>query len=704
MNKSTKFLRLKGKTIIVLEMVDRMSFFLRSMRRSCAIFLVAFCMVHASEAAIVRIEITSVESPAFDGRSFGSVGQYEKLHGRAYGEVDPADTHNNIITDVDLASVNSNGNVEYSMDIFILKPIDMNRSNHKLFLDMNNRGEMRVGRLNDVAVSNDPSSASDGGNGFVMNQGYTIVGNGWDFGAVRESMGLTISVPVAKNHDGSSITGPSYEYIAFNNPETATYTLTYPAESLDKEKATLTVRERLEDEPTIIPLAGWDFVNEKTIRLIPVGTTFNQAHIYEFSYNAKDPVVAGLGLAATRDFVSFLRYSSESNGDVLNPLAGEIQQTYSFSISQPSRALHDFQTFGFNSDEQGRRVIDGMLKWTGAGTGDQANYRFSQTGRTERNRQNHRYPEGVFPFAHQVLKDHLSGKVAGRKTSCSESDTCAKIFEANSSNEYWVKTGSLLHSDTRGEDLEDPEDVRYFLISGASHSVGNIASRGICQQTLNPTSPYPALRALLVALDKWVTEGVEPPSSRVPRQKDNTAIMAITTPGNHTGTVPQEILGWPNIPGVNYTGLITTRYQLDFGPLFDTQNIISNYPPSFDDRPAYSIFVSRVDEDGNELAGIRLPPVEAPVATTTGWGLRRDGFGLNDGCEGAGQYIPFSVTRAERLLVGDPRLSLEERYRTHDRYVEEVANAAQELMRQRFLLEPDVYRYIDQAESSDILQ
>ena len=274
----------------------------------------------------------------------------------------------------------------------------------------------------------------------------------------------------------------------------------------------------------------------------------------------------------------------------------------------------------------------------------------------------------------------------------------------NSSNEYWVKAGSLLHSDTRGQDLEDPEDVRFFLISGTSHGVGDPTRRGSCQQFLNPTSPYPALRALLVALDQWVTEGTEPPRSRVPRQADGTAIMAVPRPGHHTGGVPQKALGWPTIPGVTYTGLITTRYHLDFGPAFDEHAIISNYPPSLDRRPAYPIFVSKVDEDGNEVAGIRLPSVAAPVATTTGWGLRREGFGLNDGCEGSGQHIPFANTRAERLETGDPRLSLEERYGTRDGYVQAVADAARELVQQRLLLEDDVQRYIDEAASSDILQ
>ena len=231
------------------------------------------------------------------------------------------------------------------------------------------------------------------------------------------------------------------------------YGLTYPAATLDKSKATLTVRARLDDQPATVPASGWEYVDEKTIRLLPAGTPFKQSHVYEFTYTAKDPVVAAVGLAATRDFVSFLRHAAKDEAGTPNPLAGDVRHAFSFSISQPSRTLNDFLAFGFNEDEQGRRVIDGMLKWTGGGSGNQINYRFAQTGRTERNRQNHLYPEGVFPFAYPVLTDHLSGRTGGRITRCAASNTCPKSFDANSSNEYWVKAGSLLHTDTRGNDL-----------------------------------------------------------------------------------------------------------------------------------------------------------------------------------------------------------------------------------------------------------
>ena len=361
-----------------------------------ALALVASAPLTAAvaEAHITRIVIDPAlsESPTFEGKVFGPdgrVGPYEKLRGKAYGEVDPDDPRNALITDLTRAPRNARGRVEYSMDIFILKPVDLKKGNHKLLLDFNNRGEMRVAALNDATASNNPTKAAQAGTGFIMNLGYTIVGHGWDFGASGEDDGMTIQVPIARNGDGSSITGPSYEYINFDDGKSVRYALTYPAATRDKSKATLTVRARLDDPPANVPESGWEYVDDKTIRLLPSGTPFRQSHVYEFVYTAKDPVVAALGLAATRDLVSFLRHAVKDEAGNANPLAGDVRNTFSFSISQPSRTLNDLLAFGFNEDEQGRRVIDGMLKWTGGGNGDQINYRFAQTGRTERNRQNH---------------------------------------------------------------------------------------------------------------------------------------------------------------------------------------------------------------------------------------------------------------------------------------------------------------------------
>ncbi len=655
----------------------------------------------AARQGIQRIEIDPErsESPTFEGRSFGSVGQYEKLRGTAYGELDPSDPRNAIITDIELAPVNERGMVEYSTDIFVLKPINLDLGNRRVILDFNNRGGMRVGLLNDARAINNPTTAADAGTGFVFDKGYAVVGNGWDISASGHDS-MTIKVPVATNN-GETITGPSYEYIVFDNETTIVSDLAYAAATLDKSGARLTVKERLDDAPVEIPTSEWEYTSDegKAIRLLPEGTAFQQSHIYEFTYSAKDPLVSGIGLAATRDFLSFLRHAPESAD---NPLAGHVEYTYSYSISQPSRTLNDFQLLGFNEDEFGQRALDGILSHTGGGNGDQINYRFAQTDRTERNRQNHRYPEAVFPFAHQVTTDHLSGRTAGRSESGAATNTLPLRLDINTASEYWVKGCSQLHTDSQGNDLPDPKNVRFYLLSGLSHGVGDVTRKGKNQQFTNGVSPFAAHRALLLALDKWVTEGVEPPASRVPRAAENAA-FAVTRPGYETGCVPAEKLGWPDIPGVTYTGVITTHYFLDYGPEFD-QGIVTNLPPSLAGRPTYPVFVSKVDEDGNEVAGVRLPPVVAPVATTTGWALRRAGFGENDGGEGDGQHIPFATTKAERQATGDPRLSLEERYGTHENYVNAVAAAARQLETDGFLLPEDVHAYIAEAEASDVLR
>lgn len=681
-----------------------------------AIAAVPLFVFQSAEARITRIEITSTESPTFEGRSFGAVGAYEKLRGKAYGELNPADPRNAVITDIELAARNpATGRVEYSMDIYILRPTNVDAWNRKAFMEVNNRGGKLFGSFNGSGGGNNPTTAADAGDAFLMHLGYSLVWNGWDPGATVGGDRLTINVgPALKNPNGSDITGPSYEYIVNDNANPTarmSAALTYPAaNAADKASATLTVKQHLTDAPSVIPASGWEYTSPAgtAIRLLPAGTAFQQSAIYEFSYVAKDPVVLAIGFAATRDFVSFLKYADKDDFGNANPLRGRAQQLYTFTVSQPARFLNEYETLGFNEDEQGRRAIDGILNWLGGGNGVNMNFRFGQTGRTERNRQNHRYPEAPFPFAYPNLTDPFTGETGGRSVRCAASNTCAKSMQANSSNEYWVKTSSLLHSYPDGRDLpRDPENVRFYLFSGVEHTGAGSPpnSPGMCQQNRNSTDPNPVLRALFIALDQWVTKGVTPPKSEVPGP--GTRVYSIPV-SDGVGVVPQDALGWPNIPGVAYSGLITVRHLFNFGPRF-RDGIMDVNPPDFS-GPVYPSYVSRVDEDGNEIAGIRLPAVAAPIATTTGWALRSAAFGGGpagdnmDGCEGSGQEIAFKATKAERLAAGDPRKSLEERYKDHDGYVKAVAKEARKLEARRLLLPADVQRYIDRAQTSNVLQ
>ncbi len=644
-----------------------------------------------AQARITRIEITRIESPTFDGTSFGTVGQYEKLVGRAFGEVDPSDPRNAVIADIALAPKNAAGMVEYSTDIFILRPVDRSMGNHRVLYDVNNRGNMTaLPFLNDGLRTNDPTTAADAGNGFLMRHGYTIVSSGWDATVSSGDSRLTMTVPVARNPDGSSIVGPALEELVIDNSTTMTGPLTYAAATPDKSIASLTVRVHYTDPPTPIPATDWGYASSsrKAIRLLPAGTPFQQGRLYEFTYPAKDPLVAGLGFAATRDVAAFLRHAATDDDGNPNPLAGDAQSIYTFCISQPCRFLHDFLHLGFNEDEQGRRVIDGMLNWVGGGSGGFFNYRFAQPGRTHRQHIGRWYPERQFPFADQATFDPATGETDGRLGRCLASGTCPKIFESNSENEYWVKGGSLLHTDTSGNDLSDPASVRFYLFSSLPH--GAASGRGICQQPRNPLVPDPGLRALLLDLDQWVTAGTEPPASRVPRRSDGTLVPAL----------PQSGVGFPNIPGVTYNGRTSTGDLFDFGSMFG-QGILTTLPPLLLGSP-YPVFVPTTDADGNDVAGIRLPAVAVPLATYSGWNVRTAAFAGDDLCDAAGQKIDFTQTKAERLATGDPRLSIEERYPNHGKYVSAVAQAANSLLRQRFLLDEDVERIVGAAAESSI--
>lgn len=654
-------------------------------------------------AAIRKLEITSIESPAFQGRAFGQVGTYEKIRGKAHAELDPADPRNATITDLALAPRNARGKVEYSYDFVLLRPVDAARGNRKLFYEVTNRGRMLVGPLIGAALTNDPTTAAHAGNGFLLEQGYTIAWSGWDFTAPATDNLLTATLPVARNADGTPITGPVYESFTFDNATTIAAGLIHPTARRDITSARLTVKDRLTDRETVIPASGWTFADDRSIRLLPAGTPFKQGAIYELSYTARDPVVAGIGFALVRDFVSFLRHGKADAAGQPNPVAGRIDRALAYTVSQPARFMNDFVWLGFNEDARGGKVFEGVQNWIGAGTGVAANVRFALPLKTERNRQQKLHPEATFPFSYSRTTDPLTGRTDGRNARCERTGTCPLILNVNSSNEYWVKAGSLLHTDARGNDLPDPPNVRNYLLSSLEHTIaGSPATPGVCALPRNPIDPSPVLRALFVALDRWV-DGVEPPASRVPRRADGTAVMirddAKLTPFG-LGEVPQAELGWPSIPGVLYTGMATTRTLLDFGPQAD-RGILAQYPPRATDR-TYPAFVSKVDADGHEVAGIRLPPVAAPIATYTGWGLRSAAHGGPDGCEHFGQSIPFAAARAEREAKGDPRLSLEERYRSHEAYVEAVARAARALEAERLLLPEDVQRYVAAARSSAV--
>ena len=672
-----------------------------------------------AQARVTEVKITS-RTPAFlvggVPYSWPGVGTYERIVGVAKGEVDPTDRRNSVIADIELAPRNARGNVEYSFNFYILKP---QHGNGRVMYEPPNRGGKTwqgLGRVtsggNDPALISDPKELA---NSFLMPRGYTMVWSGWEeLGDPAATLTAAAVFPIAKNTDGSTITGPSYEYIVTG---ASSFGLAYKAfNTADLASAKLTHRIHLNDTPQPVPAFGtpacaapatacWKYNSETSISLTNLAGTavnFTNNDIYEFTYTAKDPSPKGLGFAAVRDWNSWLRNAAEDDLGSANPLAGTIDKIYTEVVSQPGRLLNDFRNLGFNEDEGGRQVFDGHMQWIAAGDGINMNYRFSQSGRTERNRQHHLYLEGRFPFANVNSHDPITRQTDSRYRRCEQSNTCPLGVEIYSANEYWVKAASLLHTDPSGSrDLPDSQYTRDYFISSHMHGSAGFPlpagpSAGNCQQSQNPLNSAPVQRALFIALDEWATSNRKPPDSRVPTFKDGTLVPPL----------PQSGMGFPNIPGVTYTGLKTTRYRLDYGLHFYETGIATVNPPvitpPYEDNPAngpiYPSYVPKTDADGNDIAGVRLPDVTVPLATYTGWALR-SGVWANDGCESSGQMIKFAPNAAAR--GADPRPSVAERYPSFEAYYAKAVKAIDDLVAQRLYLcedaQPELDRLVSRA-------
>jgi hypothetical protein len=647
-----------------------------------------------AHARTTQIQILS-RGTAFGGHSFAGVGQYEFITGIATGEVDPANPQNAVITDIQLAPKNARGNVSYQHNFYILQPLDFSKGNRKMMYEPPNRGGKTYQTLNNTPTgTNDPAALTDPtalDDSFLWTRGYTTVWTGWEnnLGPLTGPFPATgpvatASFPVAHGPNNATLTGPGYEYIVTS---AASFTLAYPAASGNQgaPDAVLTHRVHLDDPAVAVPSSGWAYTDATNTAIKLASGNFVNNDIYEFSYIAKDPTVNGLGLAAIRDFNSFLRFASHDDSGNANPIRGHIDRIYTETSSQPARTLNDFTHLGFNEDENHRKVFDGMMQWIGAGDGLNMNYRWSQTKRTNRNRQELLYLEGLYPFANVPTKDPISGTSDWRYKKCEQTNTCPLAMEFYSANEFWVKAGSLMSTDPTGKfDLPDHPLARLYLLSSKQHGgAGDPTSKGVCQQFLNPLDSAPVQRALWTDLDDWSTRGIQPPNSEVPKLGDHTLVPPL----------PQDGVGFPHIPGVTYTGLKTTRYRFNLGPNFYQTFVPTINPPvitpPYEDNPAngaiYPSYVPKTDNDGNDIAGIRLPELDVPLATYTGWGLR-SGVWANDGCEASGQYIPFQATRTARLNAGDPRPSVQERYPSYGSYRAKVILAVDNLVRNRFLI------------------
>jgi hypothetical protein len=664
----------------------------------------SLCLLIASaslaHAEVVRVRVDRREAFA-DGQSFGAAGPYERIFGRMFLEVDPEHPSNDRIVDLQLAPRNARGKVEFWSDFFLLKPVDASRGNRRLLYDVNNRGnKLILGAFNQHG-GNDPATLADAGNGFLMRQGYSVFWCGWNGDVRAGDNRLLVGLPVATDQ-GKPITAQVYAEIVvndktFSQPFYWGNSDPYPSVTLDNRTAQLTMRTDRTQPPQDVPHVGWAFGRFEDGQMIPdrkhlyLKEGFRPGWLYELVYTATEPRVTGLGFAAVRDTVSFLRYAPGDVEGKANPLAGMIERAYAFGISQSGRFIHHLVYEGFHVDEQRRVVFDGALAHVGGGGKGYFNHRFAQTTRHGSQHEDNLAPSEVFPFTTAAQYDPVTGERGDTLERARAAGHVPKLFFTHTSTEYWTRAASLLHTDVTGKtDIAPDPNARIYFITGGQHGVSSSSDRGIYQNPVNTLDHRPVLRALLVQLDRWVTQGIAPPASRFPMIADGTLV-----------DLPTYQSSFPAIPGAQPPAAMYVPLRLDFGPQWKTQGIADLVPP----RPgqAFRTLVPAIDADGNELAGIRLPDIAVPIATYTGWNLRGDSVGAA-GALGRwnGSFLQFAPTATQRLGTTDPRMSIAERYSTRDVYIRRIAEVAINLHDEGFLLDEDVVGILKKAGERDL--
>lgn len=643
--------------------------------------------------------------PFADGHIFAATGAYERLKGRALFAVDPAAAASRDVVDLDKAPRDARGLVRFEADFMILKPLDMARGNGRVFYDYGNRGHVRALQFyNDAPHSNDPISLAHAGNGFFMRYGYTVAWVGWEGDMLPGDGRFCLDPPIVTDN-GRPITGRARVEFIPDGAGSVCYPLSgrfaahsYPTVSRDTRDAVFTRRRYPYDPPEIIPSDQWSFaelqmglgaetkVAERAVvpsdRHIYYPTGFQPGWIYELLYTAKDPKVTGLGHVAVRDYISFLKYDRSA----ANPTPG-LEKAYAWGRSQTGRCLRDFVYRGYNADSAGRRVFDGVLPHVAGAGRKWLNHRFANPIVSGgQHYEDHFNIADQFPFSYALSTDHLTGKT---DAILKRPETDPLVFHTQSATEYWVRRGSLVHTDTQGNDLPQPDGVRVYLWSSSQHGADPLLkapASGIGQHYSNNVATSMFFRAMLVAMDDWASKGVAPPPSRIPLRADGTLVAYTSWRGQY-----------PSIPGAAVPVEANPLTLLEFGPESD-QGILTE-PPRIRGRndlagpgPRYSVLVPSVDTDGNDIPGVRAPMVQAPLGTYTGWNPRARGYGHGMQWRFEGSYIPFAETESERAATGDSRPSILERYPDKAAYKAAIGAAARQLVADRLMLAEDVAR------------
>ncbi|MFN2548029.1 MAG: alpha/beta hydrolase domain-containing protein [Myxococcales bacterium] len=670
---------------------------------------------------------------AYGGQSFGDVGPYEVVVAIAHGKLDPTHPANAGIVDLALATRDANGLVGYRTDVVILRPKSAAHAKRVLFYDVVNRGnKLALGTFNGGAGSLTPGSSA--GNALLLRMGYTIVWSGWQGNlpvtGAGDSKPLGTDFPVATNPDGSAITGQTREEFILDSLDAsngrslttlgpATLTLTYPAATLDKSSVTFNWRStwktadgmRFDGPANPVPDANWSYVNGGAQVQLTPPTGADLGSIFTFVYTATNPKPMAIGFASVRDLITFLNHDKSAANPVADIAAtcrhgdcddddANFSVTILEGISQSGRFTRDFLWQGFNDDARGRHaggrehtVFNGMFPIIPASRKTYTNYRWSQPFRWSKEHEDHFQPGDQFPFAYNVIRDPVSGRVDGILRRCRESETCPKIVQLDGGFEYFGGRGTLVSTDGRGHDLKLPENVRIYVVPGTNHGGGagldRPSSPTTCRNTTSVVVESTIDRALVPVLEDWVANNTPPPPSAYP--------------SNAAGTLaPAEdaaAVGFPDLSslGSSYTwsgNLINELYVTSY----------SGGVPEVDLSKEYKVMVSKTDADGNERAGVRVPEIVVPLGTFTSWNSRAAGHTPGESCGSNGSSIWFAKTEADRAAAGDPRPSLEARYSSKAGYVSKVQAAAEALVQQRLLLEEDVQSYVNAAQNQTVLQ
>jgi len=636
-------------------------------------------------AEVVRVEVKS-RADVLAGKSFGATGAYEKLSGKIYFAVDPRNSANQIVNDIDKAPRNAAGKIEFSSDFYILKPKDPNHGNGSILYEVSNRGNKgMLGFFDFASASPDPQNGSDFGDGFLLEQGFTLLWVGWQFDVPNRDGTLRTYVPVAREADGRPIRGlvrsdfEPVEKISEASLADRAHMAYAVADPRDPANA-LTVRDSADGPRRVIPRDQWEFSADG--RSVRMASGFEPKKIYEVVYRSQDPPVAGLGLAGVRDTISYLKYGSASD---LSITAGAIKRAIGFGASQSARFLRTYVYDGFNEDESHRKVFDGMMIERAASARGSFNVRFAQPSRDGDPWANFLYPVNIFPFSDIAQLDPETGRRDGLLTHRMKEQFWPKIMYTNSSYEYWGRVASPFHTTIDGkEDLSLPPNVRAYLFAGAQHGPAAFPPpRTVGQQLNNPLEYRWAMRKLLVSMNRWIADGTEPPPSALPRIADATLIA-------------RDQLKFPKIPNVTVPAAPQMARRADYGPDFAKKGIVAYEPPRL--GSAFPAFIPQADPDGNDIPGIRMPELLVPLATFTGWNLYNDRSGpTNVMSTTTGSFIPFARTRVDRERTGDPRASIEERYKNKEDYLDRLTKSANELASQGYLIKEDIPRIVQQA-------